>query len=1323
MKDHYAMSNATHGLEHSQTSQQKANTAAAEGTVSRIDRAESNSEVGHLERNRVEPEQTQFMGLPPTLESKAAGAEPFSKPTQSTEPADLVDSNEPSPDRLIKSKSDRRSTRNSDGGFFGHFNIGNNKFQTQGKISKVTGRLDLVLKETGNGDAAKTIGAALQNHLRPARRKEQEQKGEEQAFGESHPQVRPNMIKRVTTAAGISDVSKMSIPKMNIVIMVIGSRGDIQPFLKIGKLLKEDHGHRVRIATHPAFREFVEKDIGLEFFSVGGDPAELMAFMVKNPGLIPSLATIKTGEIGRRRDSMFEMFQGFWQACMTPSHESVTGADGKSRTTKNPFVADAIIANPPSLAHIHCAERLGVPIHIMFTFPYTPTQQFPHPLANIHSTNIDANYTNLMSYSLVEMLTFQGLGDLVNRFRVQTLGLEPISSIWSPGQLYRLKVPHTYMWSPALIPKPADWGPEVDLAGFVFLDLATNFKPPEDLVKFLDAGEPPVYIGFGSIVVDDPNKFTALIFKAVAQAGVRALVSKGWGGLGDKDNTPENIYMLENTPHDWLFPRVRAVVHHGGAGTTAIGLKCGKPTMVVPFFGDQPFWGAMIAKAGAGAEAPIPYKKLNVDALVKGIKQCLAPEAQKNAEKLAESIELEGDGANNAIDSFHRHLPLSGEHSIRCSILHDRVAVWALKNSVIRLSALAAEFLIGKRKITWKDLRLVRNCDWSAYDGPAEPITGAGQAMISSAANAARGVGSLPRRLSKTIKKRNDRTQLMKVRENAVMLEAGLQNEKSAMTMNGSNTGAKLDHTEPSGAQDSEEGHPLQKQDSAHLRIPLDAMNGQAPEGMAKHLGSESWITSSVSSSEDIATDLAVHTGHALGETGEALFKAPIDISHAISQGFHNAPRLYGDKIRPTPRITGMHSGLRAAGHEFRFGIYDGVTGLVLQPYRGAKDHGALGLVEGLGKGLGGFIIKDLSAFISPWGYAMKGIEQEFSKATQPTAYLRRAQMSSGARDLSRMDFKERIVNAGRIESAWKVIVEVRKELDAMKAKGLQGRMEMRREKKRLQREGKLENVDSIERALRERRAKAWLAKQRTGGEPEVPCDNCVPEDQAWGAENEERDTQNASDTETQDGKPRKRKSIPNVRLGRKWVFAREKAQAEAEDAHARWAIHQRAKAIETMGGESAARAIVDAIIEEEDSKAALKEELHRDEREKRRKGQDTSGINGALDAIESEERGRIMLEVLAEKEGTGVPVVSREGIEDIKKAVDARLHEKRQAEAKNPDADTEANRGLQAQNQEVSITQSPSASPAPSSPDTDVESPSHYETPLSSPREGDYTS
>lgn len=125
------------------------------------------------------------------------------------------------------------------------------------------------------------------------------------------------------------------------------------------------------------------------------------------------------------------------------------------------------------------------------------------------------------------------------------------------------------------------------MAGFYFLPLANSYKPDPALQRFLEAGPPPVYIGFGSIVVADPNGMTNMIFEAAARAGVRALVSKGWGGLGSNDlQVPDNVFLLGNVPHDWLFQHVSAVCHHGGAGTTAAGIAAGKPTIVVPFFGD-----------------------------------------------------------------------------------------------------------------------------------------------------------------------------------------------------------------------------------------------------------------------------------------------------------------------------------------------------------------------------------------------------------------------------------------------------------------------------------------------------------------------------------------------------------------------------------------------------------------------------------------------------------------------------------------------------------------------------------------------------------------
>lgn len=333
------------------------------------------------------------------------------------------------------------------------------------------------------------------------------------------------------------------------------------------------------------------------------------------------------------------------------------------------------------------------------------------------------------------------------------------------------------MWSPGLIPKPADWGPEIDIAGFVFLDLASSFKPPEMLAKFLEAGEPPVYIGFGSIVVDDPDKFTSLIFEAVAKAGVRALVSKGWGGLGDESHTPDNVYMLENTPHDWLFPRVSAVVHHGGAGTTAIGLKCGKPTMIVPFFGDQPFWGEMVARAGAGAHQATPYKRLTADVLAEGIKQCLTSEAKEAAETIANSIAEEGDGAKNAVDSFHRHLPMHGPHSMRCPILPNHVAVWTLKRSNLRLSALAAELLIEQKKIQWRDLRLCRHYEWNDFEGPGEPLTGAGAALANTAGGIAKGIGGMPVRWARSIRKKEKKEQRQKQRRESQALRTTSETE------------------------------------------------------------------------------------------------------------------------------------------------------------------------------------------------------------------------------------------------------------------------------------------------------------------------------------------------------------------------------------------------------------------------------------------------------------------------------------------------------------------------------------------------------------------
>ncbi|CAE7013449.1 hypothetical protein PTNB85_00422 [Pyrenophora teres f. teres] len=863
-------------------------------------------------------------------------------------------------DDLAKQAS--RKPRESRSGPFSRLKIANEHFNTKGRVSRADGRLKLSILEENlsSGYIAKALGTAFRKH------------GNKDEEAESYGDVGATKIAPEDDEME-HDLSRRI--KLNIVIIIIGSRGDIQPFIRIGKILKEDYGHRVRLATHPAFKDFVEKDSGLEFFSVGGNPAELMAFMVKNPGLIPNIDTIKEGEIGRRRAQMYEMFQGMWRACINASDDETDKMNAKMMGDKAPFVADAIIANPPSFAPQHIAEKLGIPLHMMFTFPYTPTSQFPHPLANIRASNVEPTYSNFMSYPLVEMMMWQGLGDLINRFRAQVLHLEEVSRLWAPGQLYRLKVPYTYMWSPGLISKPKDWGPEIDISGFVFLDLASSFTPPDELKKFLDDGEPPVYIGFGSIVVDDPDQFTNLIFEAVRMVGCRALVSKGWGGFGSNADCPDNVFMLDNTPHDWLFPRCSAVIHHGGAGTTAIGLKCAIPTMIVPFFGDQPFWGAMVSKAKAGAHECIPYKKLTAERLAEGIKQCLTDDAKGNVKKIADSIAKEGDGALNAVRSFHRSLPLKGEGSMRCDFLDNRAAAWKIKNTNVKLSALAAEILVEKKKLKWSELRLVRHYEWNDFGGPGEPITGVWGSLMSSFSDAAAGVGGMPVEMGKSIRKREK----LKTKKRIVQK----RNERKKATL------AKANSNSPEEAVEGEE---------------------QQQGGRPKPTRDNTTLSKISEPEEELADELGREAAFGFRKTGHAIARFPMNLTLAVTQGFHNAPRLYGDEtVRRPPRVTGFHSGTRAGRDELVYGVMDGVTGLFTQPYNGAKKNGVIGALRGVGFGIGGFVLKDIAAFMGPLAYTMKGLDAEYMKRYQPTNYLRRARIAEGQKELQLLESESRI--------------------------------------------------------------------------------------------------------------------------------------------------------------------------------------------------------------------------------------------------------------------------------------------------------------------------
>ncbi|OAP60468.1 hypothetical protein AYL99_05470 [Fonsecaea erecta] len=840
---------------------------------------------------------------------------------------------------------------------------------------------------------------------------------------------------------GLGDTDGLPPPPMNIVIQIVGSRGDVQPFVALGQVLKNKYKHRVRIATHPTFKQFVTEN-GLEFFSIGGDPAELMAFMVKNPGLMPGMDSLKNGDVGKRRKGIYEIITGCWRSCIeagdglgmpasddtmdTRSFDSAVSF-GMDPTLK-PFVADAIIANPPSFAHVHIAEKLGIPLHLMFTMPWSPTQSFPHPLANIISSNTDASITNFVTYALVDMLTWQGLGDVINRFRERSLGLEPVSIMWAPGMVSRLRIPWTYCWSPALIPKPADWGSYIDISGFFFLNLSTNYTPPQDLADFLAAGPPPVYIGFGSIVVDDPNAMTRMIFDAIKKTGQRAIVSKGWGGLGANElGIPEGVFMIGNCPHDWLFNHVSCVVHHGGAGTTAAGILAGRPTVVVPFFGDQPFWGSMTARAGAGP-VPIAYKNLTADKLAHSILEALKPESLERAKELSLKIKAE-DGCEAGAQSFHKQLHMA---NLRCSLDPSRMAVWRVKRTDIRLSPLAATVLGTEGLLDFSDLKLYRPREYETEDGPWEPISGGAAALIGTLGNLSMGIADFPVEILKSLKTASGELKEIHERRSTSGTSTPVAPSDRPSSDVASATAATI--TPVTSEQSISSGTTAVPTAPSSMSTVLSADGASKVSHHHRHHSSSHHRSRSRSGSPSpngnhdscvgeevgqVSLETAISGAKAAGKIISAGVKSPMDFTLSLAKGFHNAPKLYGDEtVRQNEKIVGLHSGLRVAGKEFGYGFYDGITGLITQPLAGAKKEGAAGFFKGAAKGLGGLVLKPAAGIWGLPGYTAKGIYSEISKhfGSSVQNYIIAARTAQGFEDWKNSSPEER----QRIVTAWK---------------------------------------------------------------------------------------------------------------------------------------------------------------------------------------------------------------------------------------------------------------------------------------------------------------
>ena len=236
----------------------------------------------------------------------------------------------------------------------------------------------------------------------------------------------------------------------------------------------------------------------------------------------------------------------------------------------------------------------------------------------------------------------------VKKWRTQN-GLSPRS----PGLRMRFPdghpIPALHGFSRHIIPRPEDWPETAIVTGYWFLNQAEHWNPPRSLTEFLSRGELPVYFGFGSIFGRDPKRVTQIILEAVRRTGVRAILARGWGGLEPSDSAQsESVMFIEAAPHGWLFPQVNAVVHHGGCGTTHAGLLAGKPSIICPFFGDQPFWGRHIERLRVGP-SPIPQKQLTVESLCHAIDTVMNDSAMReNAAVVGRRLSKE-NGTSNAV--------------------------------------------------------------------------------------------------------------------------------------------------------------------------------------------------------------------------------------------------------------------------------------------------------------------------------------------------------------------------------------------------------------------------------------------------------------------------------------------------------------------------------------------------------------------------------------------------------------------------------------------------------------------------------------------------
>ena len=405
---------------------------------------------------------------------------------------------------------------------------------------------------------------------------------------------------------------------LNITMLTMGSTGDVRPYVLLGKELK-NRGYHITVAAFSSFRGMVT-DEGLDFYPLSGNAEELITSV-----LGPETNGINyLPQIYKRLHSVIpELLRGLEESCRT---------------------ADAMICNYFGTVYYSVAEKYHLPCIQTHFFPMDPTSSIPmSSFRNQHLGSVFNKFTYKIGYLSVGFLE----KILLSEWREDSMISKRKATSHPVYKIGEHDIPVLYAISPSVFPKPREWPDSIHMSGFWFDHSPCKWQPPEDLLEFLHSGEMPVYIGFGSMHSGNMNKMLTMILRALRAAGLRAVIC---GALNESSrHSGRKVYFADHIPHDWLFPRVSAVIHHGGAGTVSSGLRWGRPTWILPFAGDQPFWGAQIHRIGCGPK-PVSRNSVTVRKLTKGlIDLTTKPGYKKNAADIAACLAKE-DGTRTAAD-------------------------------------------------------------------------------------------------------------------------------------------------------------------------------------------------------------------------------------------------------------------------------------------------------------------------------------------------------------------------------------------------------------------------------------------------------------------------------------------------------------------------------------------------------------------------------------------------------------------------------------------------------------------------------------------------